>query len=112
MALKIEEFNVNYITAIGRKSVNGLKFANFKYNSNKFPRIIVYGGMRAEQGKFGNYFELDIKDKDKTKEFFKSVEETLLGVSGGCLGEKSWHIKSPLINYSGSYTIRCKIYPN
>ena len=29
------------------------------------------------QGKFGNYFELDIKD-DKTEEFFKSLEETLL----------------------------------
>ena len=38
MALKIKEFNVNYITAIGRKSVNRLKFANFRYkNSDKFP---------------------------------------------------------------------------
>ena len=36
----------------------------------------------------------------------------MLGVGGGCLGEKPWHIKSPLINYSGSYTVRCKIYPN
>ena len=43
--------------------------------------------MRVEQAKFGNYFELDIKD-DKTKEFFKSLEETLLGVGGGCLVEK------------------------
>ena len=32
------------------------------------------------QGKFGNYFELDIKD-NKTKEFFKSLEETLLRAS-------------------------------
>ena len=112
MALKIKEFDVNYITAIGGKSVNGLKFANFRYkNSNKFPRIIVYGGIRVEQGKFGNYFELDIKD-NKTEEFFKSLEETLLGVGSGCLGEKPWHIKSPLINYGGSYTVRCKIYPN
>ena len=72
MALKIKEFNINYITAVGGKSVNGLNFANFRYkNSNKFPRIIVYGGMRVEQGKFGNYFELDIRD-DKTEEFFKS----------------------------------------
>ena len=31
MALKIEEFDVNYITAVGGKSVNGLKFANFRY---------------------------------------------------------------------------------
>ena len=106
------EFDVNYITAIGEKSINGLKFANFRYkNSDKFPRIIVYGGMRVEQGKFGNYFELDNKD-DKTDKFFKSLEETLLRVGGGCLCKKPWNIKSPLINYSGSYTVRCKIYPN
>ena len=37
MALKMVEFNVNHITVVGRKSVNGLKFANFKYeNSDKF----------------------------------------------------------------------------
>ena len=67
--------------------------------------------MRVEQGKFANYFELDIKD-DKTKEFFKSLEETLLRVGGGCLGKKSWNIKSLLISYGGFYTVRCKIYPN
>ena len=112
MALKIAEFDVNYITAAGRKSINRLKFTNFRYkNSDKFPQIIVYEGMRVEQGKFGNYFELDIKD-DKTKEFFKSSEETLLRAGGGCLGEKPWNIKSPLINYGGFYTVRCKIYPN
>ena len=109
MALKIKDFDV---TAVGRKSINGLKFANFRYkNSKKFLRIIVYGLMRVKQGKFGNYFELDIKD-DKTKEFFKSLEETLLRVGGSCLGEKPWNIKSSLINYGGSYTVRCKIYPN
>ena len=74
-------------------------------------RILFYGGMRVGQGKFGNYFELDIKD-DKTKEFFKSLEETLLGAGGGCLGEKPWKIRSLLINYGGFYTVRCKIYPN
>ena len=116
MALKMAEFDVNiygiYITAIGGKSINRLKFANFRYkNSNKFPRIIIYGGIKVVQGKFGNYFELDIKD-DKTKEFFRSSEETLLGASGGCLGEKPWNIKSPLINYSGPYTVRCKVYSN
>ena len=67
--------------------------------------------MKVVQGKFGNYFELDIKD-DKTKEFFKSLEETLLRAGGGRLGENSWNIKSPLINYGGFYTVRCKIYPN
>ena len=78
MALKIKEFDVNYITAVGRKSVNGLKFTNFRYkNSDKFPRIIVYGGMKVVQAKFGNYFNLDIKD-DKTEEFFKSLGELCL----------------------------------
>ena len=73
MALKIEEFDINYITAVGGKSVNGLKFANFRCkNSDKFPQIIVYGGTRVEQGKFGNYLELDIKD-DKTEEFFYPI---------------------------------------
>ena len=72
MALKMVEFDVNHLTAVGGKSVNGLKFVNFRYkNSDKFPQIIVYGGMKVVQGKFGNYFELDIKD-DKTEEFFKS----------------------------------------
>ena len=108
MALKIKEFDVNYITAVKGKSVNGLKFANFRYkNADKFPRIIVYGGMKVEKGKFGHYFNLDIKD-DKTKEFFKSLEETLLRVGGGRLGEKPWNIKSPLVNYSGFYTVRYK----
>ena len=112
MALKIKEFDVNYITAVKGKYVNQLKFANFRYkNSDKFPRIIVYGRMKVVPGKFGNYFNLDIKD-DKTEEFFKSLEETLLRVGGGHLGDKPWNIKSPLINYGGFYTVRCKIYPN
>ena len=130
MALKIKEFDVNYITAIGGKSVNGLKFANFRYknsnaqsvgsahgpegtgtSSHKFPPIIIYGGMKVVQEKFGNYLELDIKD-NKTEEFFKSLEEPLLRPSASCLGEKPWNTKSPLINYGGAYTVRCKIYPN
>ena len=112
MALKMAEFDINHLTAVGGKSVNGLKFANFRYkNSDKFPRIIVYGGMKVVQGKFENYFELDIKD-NKTEKFFKSLEETLLRASGGCLGEKPWNMKSPLKNYGGSYTVRCKIYSN
>ena len=65
---------------------------------------MVYGGV---QGNFGNYFELDIKD-DKTEEFFKSLEETLLGAGSGCLGEKPWNIKSPLTNYGGFYTVSVK----
>ena len=76
-----------------------------------FPRIIVYGEIKVVKGKFGNYFELDIKD-DKTEKFFKSLEETLLRAGGGRLGTKPWNIKSPMINYGGFYTVRCKIYPN
>ena len=56
MALKMVEFDVNHLTAVGGKSVNGLKFANFRYkNFDKFPRIIVYGGMKVVQGKFENF---------------------------------------------------------
>ena len=95
-----------------RKIRKQLKFANFKYkNSNNFSQIIVYGGMKVVQGKFGNYFELDIKN-NKTKEFFKSLGETLLRAGGCCLGEKPWNIKLPLINYRGFYAVRCKIYSN
>ena len=61
------------------------------------------------QGKFGNYLELDIKD-DKTEEFFKSLEETLLRVGGGCLDEKPWNMKSPLINYGGAYVKSTQIH--
>ena len=61
MALKIKEFDINYITTVKGKSVNGLKFANFRYkNADKFPRIIVYGGMKVVKGKFGNYFYIYI----------------------------------------------------
>ena len=34
MALKIEEFDLNYVTAVGGKSLNGLKFTNFRYKNS------------------------------------------------------------------------------
>ena len=89
MALKIEEFDINYITAVKGKSVNRLKFANFRYknsdarsvgSAHKFPRIIVYGGMKVVQGKFGNYFELDDIKDDKTEAFFKLFLEPVVVV--------------------------------
>ena len=44
MALKIKKFNVNYITAVKGKSVNGLKFANFGYkNFDKFHKLSFMG---------------------------------------------------------------------
>ena len=36
----------------------------------------------------------------------------MLRVGGGHLGEKPWHIKSPVINYGGFYSVRCKMHPN
>ena len=30
------EFDINHITVVGAKTVNRLKFTNFKYNSDKF----------------------------------------------------------------------------
>ena len=59
------------------------------------------------------FFRPEVPFKDaKTEEFFKSSEESLLRAGGDCLGEKPWNIKSPLINYGGFYTVRCKIYSN
>ena len=79
------------------------KRAILKYKGvPKDPRFVVYGGIRLA----GNYLEIDIKD-DETEEFFKSLIECLLRVCGGCLNEKPWHMKSPLINYGGYYTVRC-----
>ena len=54
MALKMAEFDVSCITAVKGKSIDGLKFANFRYkNSDKFLQIIIHGGMKVVQGKFG-----------------------------------------------------------
>ena len=57
MTLKIEEFDVNYITAVGGKSVNGLKLANFRYkNSDKAAFIMYYlGGGEGFLGGYKNF---------------------------------------------------------
>ena len=82
------------------------KRAIFKYEGfPKVPRFVVYGVIRLD----GNYLEIDIKD-DETEEFFKSLIECLLRVGGGCLNEKPWHMKLPLINYGGYYLmVRCRV---
>ena len=41
MALKTEEFDINYITAVGRKSINGLKFTNFRYKNSDNHYIFI-----------------------------------------------------------------------
>ena len=68
MALTIEEFEINELRAKIGKSIHGMKMANFYYEDDfrKVPNIRAYEGMRVVKGKFGNYFELDIKD-DETK---------------------------------------------
>ena len=76
MSLTIEEFDINKLKAGLGKLLHGMKIVNFYHGDDhrKVPNIRAYGGMRVVKGKFGNYFELDIKD-DETEEFFKHLEE-------------------------------------
>ena len=64
--------------------------------------------MKVVKGKFRQFFELDLKDKE-TEEFFKSLGEKLRMLAGNCLNEKPWNLKSPIIEYSPYYFVRCKI---
>ena len=54
--------------------------------------------MRVVKGKFGNYFELDLKDDD-TEKFFKILGEQLQSLAGAYLNEKPWNLKSPIAEY-------------
>ena len=88
---------------------------SFKYgNLDYVPKILVYGGMklvtRSEvEGIYGaRTLCIDIKD-DEMERFFVNLVETLLRAGGGCINEKPWKIKSPLMGCGGSYTIRCKV---
>ena len=67
--------------------------------------------MRVVKGKFGNYFELDLKDDD-TEKFFKIIGEQLQSFTGAYLNEKPWNLKSPIIEYGIFYSVRCKIPKN
>ena len=101
MALTIKEFKINELRAKIGKPLHGMKIANFYYGDDfrKAPIIRAYGGMRVVKGKFGNYFELDLKDDD-------------LSLAGSYLNEKSWNLKSPIVKYGIFYSIRCKIPKN
>ena len=77
----------------------------------KVPNIRAYGGMRVVKGKFGNYFELDLKDDD-TEKFFKILGEQLQSLAGAYLNEKPWNLKSLIVEYGIFYSIRCKIPKN
>ena len=72
MALTIEEFEINKLKAKIGKPLHGMKIANFYYGDDfeKVPNVGAHGGMRVVKGKFGNYFELDLKDDD-TEKFLK-----------------------------------------
>ena len=87
-----------------------MKIAKFYYGDDfrKVPNIRAYGGMRVVKGKFGNYFELDLKDDD-TEKFFKILEEQLRSLAGAYLSEKPWNLKSPILEYGIFYSIHCKI---
>ena len=90
-----------------------MKIANFYYGDDfrKVPNIGAYGGMRVVIGEFENYFELDLKDDD-TEKFFKILGEQLQSLAGAYLSEKPWNLKSPIVEYSIFYSIRCKIPKN
>ena len=110
MSLTIEEFDINEVRAEIGKSIHGMKIVNFYYDDDrrKVPNIRVYGGMKVVKGKFGKFFELDIKD-DETEEFFKSLVEQLRMLAGICLDEKPWNLKSPVVEYGPYYSVCCKI---
>ena len=97
MALMIEEFDINELRAKTGKSIHGMKIINFYYGDDfrKVPKIGAYGGMHVMKGKFGNYFELDLKD-DETEEFFKSLGEQLKILAWAYLDEKPWNLSLQL----------------
>ena len=100
MALTIKEFEINELRAKIGKPLHGMKIANFYYGDDfrKVPNVRAYGGMRVVKGKFGNYFELDLKDDD-TEKFFKILGEQLQSLAGSYLNEKPWNLKSPIVEY-------------
>ena len=83
MALTIKEFKINKLKARIGKPLHRMKIPNFYYGDDftKVPNIRGYGGMRVVKGKFGNYFELDLKD-DNTEKFFKILGEQLQSLAG------------------------------
>ena len=115
MALTIEKFEINKLRAKIGKPLHGMKIANFYYGDDfrKVPNVRAYnyGEMRVVKGKFGNYFELDLKDDD-TEKFFKILGEELQSLAGAYLNEKPWNLKSPIVEYGIFYSIRCKIPQN
>ena len=113
MALTIKELEINELRAKIEKPLHGMKITNFYYGDDfrKVPNVRAYGGKRVVKGKFGNYFELDLKDDD-TEKFFKILGEQLQSLAGAYLYEKPWNLKSPIVEYGIFYSIDCKIPKN
>ena len=101
MSLTIEELDINELKAgLGKllhgvtvqpwaHRAHGMRFINFYHGDDhhRVPNIRAYGGVKVVKGKFGKFFELDIKD-DESEEFFKSLGEKLRILAWGCLDEK------------------------
>ena len=113
MEWTIKEFKINKLKARIRKLLHGMKIVNFYYGDDfrKVPNIRAYGGMRVVKGKFGNYFELDLKDDD-TEKFFKILGEQLQCLPGAYFDKKPWNLKSLIVEYGIFYSICCKIPQN
>ena len=96
----IEEFDINDLRGGLGKTLNGMRIVNFYYGNDhhRVPNIRAYRGMKVVKGKFGQFFELDLKDEE-TEEFFKLSGEQLRMLAGNCLDEKPWNLKSPIIEY-------------
>ena len=69
MELIIKEFEIYELRAKLGKPLHGMKIVNFCYGDDfrKVRNIRAYGGMHVMKGKFGNYFELDLKDNETEK---------------------------------------------
>ena len=113
MALTIKEFKINELRAKIGKPLHRMKIANFCYGDDfrKVPNIRAYRGMRVVKGKFGDYFELDLKDKI-TEKFFEILGEQLQSLAGAYLNEKRWNLKSQIVEYGIFYSFFCKIPKN
>ena len=60
--------------------------------------------MKVVEGQFGRFLELDLNKE--SKEFFKSLEEALGRLAGGCLNE---NLKLPIVEYGPFCFVRCKV---
>ena len=72
-------------------------------------KLVTRSGVKGIHG--ARTLCIDIKD-DEAERFFIELIETMLRVGGGYINEKPCKIESPLMEYGGSYTIRCMVAPS